>query len=173
MAYADDLLEQARSLASADPHRPKQANVRRAVSAAYYALFHEVAERAVASVLSGAEATGRIGARMRRTVQHSTALRAAKWFTGGGPMPAAIQRMRSALAVDRDLVHVCQVFAELQEERHRADYELASPFSRAEANRRILDAESAISRLRGLQPRGDTLIFLLGCLLGESLTKNA
>jgi hypothetical protein len=40
MAYHDDLLDQALHLAHRDPTRPKQANLRRAVSTAYYALFH-------------------------------------------------------------------------------------------------------------------------------------
>ena len=40
MALADDLLEQAQHLAMRDPKRPRQASLRRAVSTAYYALFH-------------------------------------------------------------------------------------------------------------------------------------
>ena len=36
----DDLLEQARILAKLDVKKPKQANLRRAVSSAYYAVFH-------------------------------------------------------------------------------------------------------------------------------------
>src|SRR5579863_4007092 len=40
MPFADDLLEQARHLANREPKRPRQASLRRAVSAAYYALFH-------------------------------------------------------------------------------------------------------------------------------------
>jgi len=40
MAFADDLLEQAGILAKLDRNRPRQANLRRAISTAYYALFH-------------------------------------------------------------------------------------------------------------------------------------
>jgi len=40
MAYSDDLLEQAQHLAQREPKRPRQASLRRAVSSAYYALFH-------------------------------------------------------------------------------------------------------------------------------------
>ena len=40
MSLHADLLEQAEQLAQLDPRRPKQANLRRAVSSAYYALFH-------------------------------------------------------------------------------------------------------------------------------------
>jgi uncharacterized protein (UPF0332 family) len=43
VALHDDLLAQAEHLARVDKKKPKQANLRRAVSAAYYALFHPVA----------------------------------------------------------------------------------------------------------------------------------
>src|SRR5947209_5185965 len=47
MAFADDLLEQAYHLANMDIGRPKQASLRRAVSTAYYALFHLLIDEAV------------------------------------------------------------------------------------------------------------------------------
>lgn len=40
MPFPQDLLEQARHLANREPKRPKQASLRRAVSTAYYVLFH-------------------------------------------------------------------------------------------------------------------------------------
>ena len=40
MALADDLLEQAQHLARRERQRPRQASLRRALSAAYYAVFH-------------------------------------------------------------------------------------------------------------------------------------
>ncbi|GAB4215496.1 MAG: hypothetical protein OHK0013_41130 [Sandaracinaceae bacterium] len=46
MALHDDLLAQAARLARTDKNRPKQANLRRAASAAYYALFHLLITRA-------------------------------------------------------------------------------------------------------------------------------
>lgn len=174
MAYPDDLIEQARTLASTDPRRPKQASLRRAVSAAYYALFHEIAERAVAAILSNADASGVIGDRLRRTVEHKSALRAAKWFGGAGSFPDAVASMRSGSPpVDPSLAHACRVLMDLQAERHLADDDLSAPFSRKETLRRIDDAEAAVRDLRSLPATGDTLIFLLGCVLGEALTRNA
>jgi uncharacterized protein (UPF0332 family) len=40
MAFADDLLADAHHLASRGGKRPNQSSLRRAVSTAYYALFH-------------------------------------------------------------------------------------------------------------------------------------
>ena len=40
MSLASDLLDQANTLAGLDPKKPKQASLRRAISAAYYSGFH-------------------------------------------------------------------------------------------------------------------------------------
>jgi hypothetical protein len=40
MVYADDLFELAKHLANLEPVNPRQASLRRAVSTAFYALFH-------------------------------------------------------------------------------------------------------------------------------------
>ena len=47
MPFPDHLLEQARLLANLDKKRPRQASLRRAVSTAYYALFHLLTDAAV------------------------------------------------------------------------------------------------------------------------------
>ena len=49
MAYADDLLELAKHLAYLEPTNPRQASLRRAVSTAYYALFHLLISDATAN----------------------------------------------------------------------------------------------------------------------------
>jgi hypothetical protein len=40
MSLHGDLLQQAEHLARLEPRRPRQASLRRAISTAYYALFH-------------------------------------------------------------------------------------------------------------------------------------
>jgi hypothetical protein len=48
----EDLLEQARVLAKLDTRgKPRQANLRRAVSSLYYALFHFLVERACRAII--------------------------------------------------------------------------------------------------------------------------
>ena len=47
MSFPDDLLEQAYHLANREPESPKQASLRRAISTAYYALFHMLVDEAV------------------------------------------------------------------------------------------------------------------------------
>ena len=50
----DDLQQQARELATKDRRRPRQANLRRAVSASYYALFHFLTDEAARQALGAA-----------------------------------------------------------------------------------------------------------------------
>jgi uncharacterized protein (UPF0332 family) len=174
MTFATDLIEQARTIASADLRRPKQANLRRAVSAAYYALFHEIIDRAVTSVVGASRSDGPVGRRLRRSVQHTSVLRAAKWFAPAAQRPAAVNEMRSdSAAVPRELEAICRAVVKLQEQRHRADYDLYDPFVRSEALRLVQDAETAIGAVRAMGAEGDELIFLLGCLMGEAMLKNA
>lgn len=52
MSLHDDLLKQAEQLAIADPRKPRQASLRRAVSAAYYALFHKLVDQGTVFLVS-------------------------------------------------------------------------------------------------------------------------
>ena len=49
MAYADELLELAQDIANLHPEQPHQSSLRRAVSTAYYALFHFIISEATAN----------------------------------------------------------------------------------------------------------------------------
>lgn len=172
MTYSDDLIAQANILATADQNKPKQASLRRAVSAAYYALFHEIVDRSVRFLLTEKFLQSKVGARLRRVPSHAAVARASKWFTVPNP-PPSVQRMRMGGSTPlTDLVIVCQALVDLQEERHRADYDLFSPFTRADALRLVVKAEQAIRSLRGIKQTDDLAIFLLGCMFDEKLTKN-
>lgn len=72
MAYHDDLIEQARHLADLDPGRPRQANVRRAVSAAYDAMFHFLIDRATHMIVGTAPGRQAMRRTIARAFQHRT-----------------------------------------------------------------------------------------------------
>ena len=67
MSLHGDLLEQAVHLAQVDTRRPKQANLRRAVSSAYYALFHLLAAEASSLYVKDAG----LASRINRTLNHA------------------------------------------------------------------------------------------------------
>lgn len=174
MPLVDDLLEQADHLANRDAARPRQANLRRAVSSGYYAIFHEIIDTAVVHVMPAARARGPIGHRLRRIIQHKQILTVASWYSTSSPqgMPAGVRILRTVgVDVPADLVAICDVFVDMQNARHRADYDLSKSFSRLEANRLIGDAARAVHLLRGLPISEDRDLFLYACLFGAEFAK--
>lgn len=131
MGYPEDLLEQANHLAHREPERPKQASLRRAVSAAYYALFHLLIESAIKNWKPEA---GR--SELAKAFDH-------------GHMRSILQRdlgLRSGQMQD-----VAKAFAKLQDQRHQADYRDEIVWSRTDVLSVLQLAESAFSSWKELE----------------------
>lgn len=173
MQYSSDLLEQARSLASADPNKPKQANLRRAVSAAYYALFHELVDRCVATILTKEQADGPLGRRLSRLFDHGNLLRASKWFESPSQQPGPIQELYAEQPTDLSLSTVCKAFQSLQSQRHIADYDRFQTFARQETLRLIQDATLAHLEIPKAAASPHWVPFAWYCLLGERIKSNS
>jgi hypothetical protein len=113
MAFADDLLDQAYHLVNLEIGEPKQASLRRAVSTAYYALFHLLIDEAV-----GNWGVARQRSVLARTFDHgkmkSICEDHVKSFYSSGQPSSGVQ-----------LKNVAQTFVQLQEKRHTADYDNA------------------------------------------------
>src|ERR1017187_6158872 len=111
MAFADDLLKDAYHLAARGGKTPRQSSLRRAVSSAYYALFHLL----IADfVLNWKRPDQRV--RLGRMFDHSK-MKQAK-FQSANPTP-----------VEEDLKTVIDAFAQLQEDRYTADYDVGTNWS--------------------------------------------
>ena len=126
------LMEVARALAESGHAPPTQARRRRAVSTAYYAMFHCLAA-AAADLFIG---TVRSPAwhRTYRALEHGRARSACR----------QAQTMREFPAEIRDFADVLIV---LQIERQKADYALDTDgYEKSDVLRRIASAEQAISR---------------------------
>src|SRR5580698_10058514 len=121
MAYHDDLLDQALHLARRDPNRPKQANLRRAVSTAYYALFQLLVSEAVG---------------YRRLERQRSQL--ARSFEHGKMKGACNPKFQNA-----EVQAVAEAFVDLQQARHLADYDNATSWTRLEALTHIDGAKIA------------------------------
>lgn len=133
----DDLLALARRLASASPGKPKQADLRRAVSTAYYALFHAFARNA-ADAFVGTSPTrrpNRAWAHAYRALDHGLAKSACR-AVGNMSFPA-------------DLTDCADAFGHLQELRHEADYNPLYRVTKADTLAAVSLAESAVKKLRG------------------------
>jgi hypothetical protein len=130
MAYHDDLLTQALQLVGAVPST--QANLRRAVSAAYYAVFH----------LLIAEATSNwskvnLRAALGRAYDHGIMRTASNRLLNTRDFPFANEDPQ----VVADLRFVALSFAQLQEDRHFADYNLTEDLDPADALSQVESAE--------------------------------
>lgn len=125
----------ARKLANASPKRPRQAELRRAVSTAYYALFHVLAREAADLLVGvGAERPDKAWAQVYRSLQHGDAKNACTQVEN--------------LKFSGHIVDLAKAFIALQELRHRADYDPEYRLQRADAITAIELAESAVERLK-------------------------
>ncbi|MDB5311248.1 MAG: hypothetical protein JWO38_5450 [Gemmataceae bacterium] len=161
MSLDGDLLDQAERLAGMDPTRPKQASLRRAISTAYYALFHLLIREACTQLVTGPE----LRALTARAFDHKAMKHACQEFTKQQLSPRL--RAVAGATTPPDLQHVAETFIKLQQARHEADYNLDRSFSRAETRRFLRQARDgfeAWARVRG-QPVAQ--LFLAGLLLGE------
>jgi uncharacterized protein (UPF0332 family) len=134
MSISADLLAQARSLATSDPKKPKQANLRRAVSSAYYALFHFLSEEAAKNFVGAGPQVRMRRDLARRAVAHTRLKDVCQEFLK--PTPRDLLKPYWAPAGIRgnnDIATVCQNLISLQEFRHVADYDFSVSVSRSQA----------------------------------------
>ena len=136
MAYSDDLIAHANFLVDLNgPNDPQQVHLRRAVSAAYYALFHLLTSEAAHNWRHD-----RHQSRFARTFDHKpmktcSANTASKQPPSGPPQ----------LAVFTKLKVVAENFVPLQQARHNADYDNSRIWSRTQTYEEIVKAEVAIA----------------------------
>lgn len=139
MALAEDLLEQAYHLARRDRTRPKQASLRRAVSTAYYALFHLLIREAVSNWKRDDHR-----AELARAFDHGPMRKASDSFAKG-KFPN-----QSPLAV-ADLKQVAGTFVRLYELRGLADYDNAERWTRTDALKAIDRVSAAFGAWRAVR----------------------
>ena len=161
MSLEHDLLAQSQSLARLDRRRPKQANLRRATSAAYYGLFHLLTDEASRRLV---RTSGRFAHRnmIRRAFVHGDMRSTCRAFLQP-TRPSWL--IATGVSVSPELLVVAEAFDFLQQERHDADYNHAAIFTRIralEAARRATRAFAAWEQVRG-QPDAD--LFLIALLV--------
>ena len=148
--YADELLNSATALSQISPET--QANLRRAISSSYYALFHLLIGEACRN-WSRPEQRGRLA----RKFEHVRMLAASR---------QCAERYKNAVpgSMESYLLDVANAFAQLQEERHLADYDLTRTFLDVEVTVDLSLARNAFKdwdRIRGEQIAQDYLFSLL------------
>ena len=162
-----DLLSQAEQLATIDARKPKQANLRRAVSAAYYAVFHYLVHEACCLQIGTKHGQAVYRQTLGRAYTHTVMKQCCMSF-GGGTLKEIVRR---ALPVDAlgnyviptQIRKIASLFCDLQDLRHLADYDLTARFSRFDVLTLTEQAKTAIEQFGSL-PASDDKSFFLACL---------
>ena len=170
MSLAEELLTQARFLASLDPHRPVQANLRRAISSAYYAVFHlfsaEVAAQIVSSGPSG------LRGRTQRALNHNSMYKAAESFSQSGTRPRNLPAdINLPGPVSAELTSIAKGFKQLQDERHAADYDVGRSFDRIEVLALVETAEDIFADWNKEKTSGNAPVFLASLMFWQLWNK--
>lgn len=170
MSLSHDLLEQAKHLANRERGKPRQASLRRAVSSAYYALFHLLTDEASRLILSGT-ALGKLHPKLVRSFDHGEIKQVSRMFmmTKQSPrLPVEIDSMVKALeSPPSDLQIVAGTFVDLQQHRHDADYDIARRFRRSEVEILVESAAEALRIWKTIRTEPVTRVYLIALLVSK------
>jgi uncharacterized protein (UPF0332 family) len=158
-----DLLDQAIRLAKLDAMKPKQANLRRAISSAYYAMFHLLVDEACRVQIGAQHNQTPFRQVLGRAFAHGVMKEACKSFGGGTLKKGVTRGLPAAFTIPAEIKDLASNFVELQDERHLADYDLTERFNRSEVLALIIQTERRMEDFRNL-PVSNEKCFFLSCL---------
>lgn len=149
-----NLIQAARDLVeSANPDDPHESHFRRAISTAYYALFHCLAESS-ANLLAGEDPANRSNRAWRQTYR----------ALNHGAVQNRRNRREFKTEFPQAIQDFAKVFVEIRDKRNSADYDPTEPFSKSDAEQAIDDAEDAINDFMSIES-GERRNFALYLLL--------
>jgi uncharacterized protein (UPF0332 family) len=156
MAYHDDLIRHAIFLSTLNPQdEPKQVDLRRAVSSAYYALFHLLTTEAAQNWKHESQRN-----RFARMFDHRP-MKACSSKTSSRAIPVD----PTEIPIATGLRLVAESFVKLQQARHTADYDNSKAWSRTQVYEVIAQAEDAMtswSKIRETEMAQEYLFDLMG-----------
>jgi uncharacterized protein (UPF0332 family) len=163
----DDLVTLSTRLATLDAGRPKQAHLRRAVSTAYYAVFHFLVDEACRLQIGAQNPQKSYRHVLGRAFVHTTMKQACQSYAGGTLKDSVIKGLprdaSSNYVIPKSIRNVAALFVELQEKRHLADYDLSERFKRSEVLALIDQTKATVANFRELTESDDRKFFL-ACL---------
>ncbi len=148
-----DFIATARAMAAMSARgRPRQSDLRRIVSTVYYALFHCLALCCADMLVGGpsADRSRRAWNQAYRALQHGFARQRCEH--------------RNVSVFPGEIQYFARVFVEMQQDRHRADYDPDVSFIKADVIQPIDLAEDAIHRFQQA-PARDRRAFAVYVLL--------
>ncbi len=154
MAYHDELLQLAGELANKIP--PSQADLRRAISTAYYALFHLLVSETTQNWIrdSSRDSLGRM-------FEHSQMKKASSRVLDSSKMPF----VGEVPAIVSNLRFVARAFVQLQSKRHIADYDNTRPWTGLEAIEEVLIVARVFDMWRNIRQQNIAQEYLVSLLI--------
>jgi hypothetical protein len=144
----DHLLDQAERLAvPIGTGAPRQADLRRAISTAYYGIFHAIATEAADQFVGRTQRDTPRYQLVYRSVEHGR-LRGTCDDIAKPTPPAKYTKYLPQAGLGADLIAVAAAISELQERRHSADYDPLFRAKTSDAALAVATARKALVRFR-------------------------
>jgi uncharacterized protein (UPF0332 family) len=173
-SYPGQLLSQAHHLATKESKRPQQVSLRRAVSTAYYALFHFLIDECCRIWIGAGPPAHTIRTTLARAFEHGRMAKACEAFNvpilAGQPFKGKFAQ--SGIAVPQELRTIARTFLRLQERRHQADYDRTFQLDRQNVLSLINQVEQALSNWERIRNEPAVRLFLLSLLFWERMSKD-
>jgi uncharacterized protein (UPF0332 family) len=160
MPLHQDLLSLARELVDRNAAAVVEADLRRAVSTAYYALFHLLVREATARLIT----VDSLRPRVARAFDHKTMKTVCQDYIKLAAGPAG-QLVLAGQVVPQGVQDIASAFVALQQARHQADYDTGAIITQAQADTDVMRAELAFLDWTAIQldPAAATFLAELLC----------
>ena len=164
-----ELLSHAGELARREVGQFTETDLRRAVSACYYAIFHALSNDAAGIAVS--PSGGRLRSAVCRMIAHTQVRKACDTLIAPPRVLETSWRSFLSFPLDQQLIMVARVFIDLQEARYLADYDGTAKSERQETQ--VLHIRAAMAHAVWLEIRHtpNAAVFLTAVLLGDKLGK--
>lgn len=173
MTYAAELVRHARELIGGQYGPPGSASdevvLRRALSSAYYGLFHRLTTAGSMPFAAGGKP---LRFQAARAFSHAAMRKVCDAYvrSPARPFPPGLESL-SPSPPDKRLNEVALAFTRLQEGRHLADYDLLAVIEAAYTSELVSIAETALADFDAIQSLPETTVFLTALLLSDRWTR--
>ena len=141
---------------------PSDAQLRRAVSTAYYAVFHAVVRAGTARFMGADSETSAGYALLYRGFNHGR-IKTVCDGLAAGTMSRSLQQQLGRAHISQGMRDFASAFPALQEARHLADYDASIRFELSDVTALVGAAEAAVAALEQAEPaeKADVLALML------------
>jgi len=167
LTFAEEMLKHAVELLYDPAKQPGDIQLRRAVSALYYALFHDI--NASAARLVAPNVSLQTNHRIQRWFEHAEMKKVCWRFVP----PKLDQPLLSLIGetASPDLRNVARTFIKLQDARHSADYDLGYNLTFEDAGQLLAETAIAMGAWNSIQNSAEANIFILSLLMWKNWDK--